>query len=102
MDLSAFLDEFRAEASDYLRALDAQLLALEREPAAAEPIREMFIAAHTIKGGASMLGLAGVRELAHAGVRELAHALEDVLAQLRDQLRPLDAPTADLLFRAID
>src|SRR5918912_949080 len=52
MDLSAFLDEFRAEAAEHLRTLDAQLLALERDPTATAPIRAMFISCHTIKGGA--------------------------------------------------
>jgi two-component system sensor histidine kinase and response regulator WspE len=37
-----------------------------------------------------------------APVRELAHALEDVLACLRDRNAPLDADTADLLFRTLD
>ena len=51
-DASAFLDDFRAEAADRVRELDAQLLALERDPSDPSPIREMFLAAHTIKGGA--------------------------------------------------
>src|SRR5262249_37626759 len=68
--------------------------ALERDPADDGPVRDMFISAHTIKGGASMLGL--------EAVRELAHALEDVLSCLRDGGQALDQPTADLLFRAVD
>lgn len=94
MDLSAFLGEYRAEAGEHLRRLDSHLLALERDPADGGAVREMFLSAHTIKGGASMLGL--------GEVRELAHALEDVLACLRDRGEPLDRATADLLFRAID
>jgi chemotaxis protein histidine kinase CheA len=93
-DPAEFLDEFRSEASEHLRKLDQHLLALERDPADEQPIRQMFLSAHTIKGGAAMLEL--------AGVRELAHALEDVLAQLRDTPRRLDTATADLLFRAVD
>jgi chemotaxis protein histidine kinase CheA len=93
-DASAFLDDFRAEAADRVRDLDAQLLALERDPTDPSPIRDMFLAAHTIKGGAGMLGL--------LDVRELAHAMEDVLSRLRDQSRPLDRDTADLLFAALD
>src|SRR5204862_2829922 len=94
MDATAFLDEFQAEAGEHLRALDMRLLELERDPAGQQPVREMFLSAHTLKGGAAMLGL--------DGVRELAHAMEDVLAFLRDQRRPLDAATADLLFRVVD
>jgi chemotaxis protein histidine kinase CheA len=94
MDLSAFLGEFQAETGEHLRRLDGLLLALERDPSEIGPVREMFLSAHTIKGGASMLGL--------EDVRLLGHALEDVLACLRDRGQPLDRPTADLLFRAVD
>jgi len=90
----AFIDEFRAEAAEHLRTLDAQLLVLERSPGDLRPVRTMFLAAHSIKGGAAML------ELAEA--RELAHALEDVLGSLRDGVRPLDPGAADVLFRTID
>ena len=94
MDASAYMDDFRAEATEHLGTLDAKLLQLERDSADARPIRAMFLSAHTIKGGAAMLGL--------APVRELAHALEDVLSCLRDRNTPLDAETADLLFRTLD
>ena len=93
-DASAFMDEFRAEAAERVRGLTRSFCALERDPSDPSPIREMFLAAHTIKGGAGMLGL--------LDVRELAHAMEDVLARLRDQHRPLDRDTADLLFSALD
>jgi chemotaxis protein histidine kinase CheA len=54
----------------------------------------MFLAAHTIKGGAAMMRLTQV-EL-------LAHALEDLLSKIRDEQRVVDADMADLLFQAID
>lgn len=90
----AFIDDFRAEAAEHLRTLDAQALVLERAPTDLRPVRAMFLAAHSIKGGAAMLEL--------ADVRNLAHALEDVLASLRDGKQELEAAGADLLFRAID
>lgn len=94
LDLAAFLDEFRAEASEHLQSLDAQLLKLERSPDDPLPIRAMFLGAHTIKGGAAMLEL--------ASVRELCHALEDVLAVLRDGQQRPDPSLIDLLFRTLD
>jgi chemotaxis protein histidine kinase CheA len=94
VDVWAYLDEFRAEAGEHLRALDNQLLHLEREPANPAPIRAMFLSAHTIKGGAAMLGL--------VGVQTLAHAMEDALARLRYAGQSLDGATADLLFQATD
>jgi chemotaxis protein histidine kinase CheA len=91
---AAYLDEFRSEATEHLRALATQLLRLERDPGDPSAVREMFLSAHTIKGGAAMLEI--------ADVRELAHALEDVLGVLRDDLSQFDSQLADLLFRTLD
>ena len=94
LDLSAFVEEFRTEAADHLRALDAQLLALERDPSDLTPIRAMFLAAHSLKGAGAMMDL--------GDVEALAHAMEEVLSRLRDGTQRLDGQTADTLFRAID
>lgn len=94
LDLSAFLEDFRAESGEHVRTLNAQLLLLERDPDAAAPVRAMFIAAHSLKGSASMMDI--------ADVEALAHAVEDVLARLRDGQLRLVAATADRLFRAFD
>jgi chemotaxis protein histidine kinase CheA len=94
LDLNDYLEDFRAEAEEHLRALDAQLLALERDPDDPAPVRAMFLAAHSLKGSGAMMDL--------ADVEALAHAVEDVLARLRDGQQRLDSPTADRLFRAFD
>jgi chemotaxis protein histidine kinase CheA len=94
IDPVALLRDFRSEVTDHLNTLDEQLLRLERDPSDAQPVRAMFLAAHSIKGGAAMLGI--------AELRELAHAMEDVLGVLRDQRRPFEHAIADVLFRAVD
>jgi chemotaxis protein histidine kinase CheA len=94
MNPSEFIAEFRAEAAEKLDILMAQLLKLERDHADLQPIRDMFLAAHTVKGGASMLRL--------AEVEYVAHALEDILGDLRDGHRTMDSATADLLFQTLD
>ncbi len=94
MNLSEFLDEFQLEAGEKLDIIASQLLRLERDSGNPQPLREMFLAAHTIKGGAAMLRL--------TDVESLAHAIEDLLSSFRDQQRLLDGPTADLLFQSID
>ncbi len=76
MDPSAFLNEFRQEASERLQALQEQLCRLEAGPGDLELVRQMFLAAHTIKANAAMVKL--------DRIRDLAHALEDVLVALRD------------------
>src|SRR5688572_3468375 len=89
-----FLAEFQAEAVEKLDIIAGQLLRLERDATNPQPVREMFLAAHTVKGGAAMLRL--------TDVEYLAHALEDLLSVFRDEQRALDAVTADLLFKSID
>jgi chemotaxis protein histidine kinase CheA len=94
MDITEFLNEFQLEAGEKLDLIASQLLQLERDSSNPQPVREMFLAAHTIKGGAAMLRL--------TCVEALAHALEDLLSKIRDQQRAVDAATADVLFQAID
>jgi chemotaxis protein histidine kinase CheA len=94
MDLTEFLGEFQLEAGEKLDLMASQLLRLERDVTNPLPVRELFLAAHTIKGGAAMLRL--------TDVQVLAHAVEDLLSSFRDQERALDQPTADLLFQSID
>jgi chemotaxis protein histidine kinase CheA len=94
MNVAEFLNEFQLEAEEKLDLIAGQLLRLERDATNPQPVREMFLAAHTIKGGAAMMRL--------TDVEALAHAIEDLLSSLRDQLRTLDGPTADLLFKSLD
>jgi chemotaxis protein histidine kinase CheA len=94
MDLTEFLGEFQLEAGEKLDLMASQLLRLERDVTNPLPVRELFLAAHTIKGGAAMLRL--------TDVQVLAHAVEDLLSSFRDHERALDQSTADLLFQSID
>lgn len=94
MDLTEFLSEFQLEAGEKLDLMASQLLRLERDSDNPQPVREMFLAAHTIKGGAAMLRL--------TDVEALAHAVEDLLSAFRDGRRTLDSAMADLLFQSID
>lgn len=94
MDITEFLGEFQLEAGEKLDLIASQLLQLERDATNPTPVREMFLAAHTIKGGAAMMRL--------TEVEALAHALEDLLSKIRDNHRAMDAATADLLFHGID
>lgn len=93
-EFAAILEEFRANTTELLRVLSTQLLRLERNPHDGSPVREMFLCAHTIKGGAAMLGL--------DAIREVTHAMEDVLGVLRDGGRFLEPGLTDLLFRTLD
>jgi two-component system chemotaxis sensor kinase CheA len=88
-----FLGIFRDEANERLDSMSTALLAIEDGRASVDAIDCLFRDAHTIKGGAGMLGL--------DAISELAHAVEDVLANARQQ-GDLLAGFADPLLRAGD
>lgn len=88
-----FVGIFRDEANERLDSITAALLALEQGVAAPNAIDGLFRDAHTIKGGAGMLGL---EEIA-----ALAHAVEDVLSEVRREGR-LGPELVDPLLRAGD
>jgi two-component system chemotaxis sensor kinase CheA len=88
-----FLVLFRDEANERLDTMVDTLLALENASAGPEAINSLFRDAHTIKGGAAMLGL--------DTVRDLAHAMEDVLAEVRSS-GTFPAPLTETLLRSVD
>jgi two-component system chemotaxis sensor kinase CheA len=88
-----FLGIFRDEANERLDSMSTALLAIEDGRASTDVIDSLFRDAHTIKGGAGMLGL--------IAIGELAHAVEDVLADARGR-GELPAGLADPLLRAGD
>ena len=88
-----FLGIFRDEANERLDNMSSTLLALEEGRGADDAIDSLFRDAHTIKGGAGMLGLEAI-----AG---LAHSVEDVLADARTDAT-LAPELVDPLLRATD
>jgi two-component system, chemotaxis family, sensor kinase CheA len=88
-----FLGIFRDEANERLASMSTALLAIEGGNASADAIDSLFRDAHTIKGGAGMLGL--------DAICALAHAVEDVLADARGR-GSLPRELADPLLRAGD
>lgn len=95
---ASLLELFALEAQSQAEVLNTGLLALERDPAAAEQLEACMRAAHSLKGAARIVGLDG-------GVR-VAHVMEDCLvAAQRGELllRPVHIDTllhgTDLLLR---
>lgn len=94
LDTAKFLARFCEEAREHCARLNDGLLALETGSRSPETLSGLFRSAHTIKGSARMLKL--------AGIGELAHRMEDLLEALRNgRLAPSGELTA-LLFRAVE
>ena len=56
---------FIEEAQEHLETVEQGLLDLAEVISDAERVNEMFRAAHSIKGGAAMLGFEGIQATAH-------------------------------------
>jgi len=93
-DLDDIVGEFLAESRENLDAFDADLLALERDPAAAGRIASAFRTIHTIKGTCGFLGLGTLESVTHAG--------ESLLTLLRDGDLALGPEIATALLRLSD
>ncbi|WP_354685038.1 hybrid sensor histidine kinase/response regulator [Cupriavidus necator] len=90
---ASLLELFALEAESQADVLNAGLLALERNPAAAEHLEACMRAAHSLKGAARIVGLDG-------GVR-VAHAMEDCLVAAQGGM-PLTAAHIDALLQGTD
>jgi two-component system chemotaxis sensor kinase CheA len=87
------LELFRAEARECLSALAAGALQIERGEAPPDLIRALFRSAHTVKGGARMLGL--------DEVADVAESVEATLSPHRAGSRP-PAALGDELLRGVE
>jgi chemotaxis protein histidine kinase CheA/ActR/RegA family two-component response regulator len=85
---------FAPEAQEYLDAMEAGLLRLEKSPNDPETIQELFRTAHTLKGSAYTVGF--------QAVGDLTHHLEDFLGAIREGRGTMTPELADAIFRVVD
>jgi two-component system sensor histidine kinase and response regulator WspE len=90
----SMIDLFRLEAEGQAEVLTSGLLALERDPKAADQLEACMRAAHSLKGAARIVGLT-------AGVR-VAHALEDCFVAAQSGRIGLERDDIDRLLRGVD
>ena len=88
--VSLFLDECR----DYLQILNDQLLLLEQEPGNRDIIREIFRAAHTLKGMAAAMG--------YEKIAALTHSMENVFEKIRSGQIAVHTEMMDTFFAVIE
>jgi two-component system chemotaxis sensor kinase CheA len=92
--MSALLDQFIEEASDLLEAAGAALLVLERNPADARAINDLFRSVHTFKGTSALFDFPALTKLVHTG--------EDLLDAVREGSIPVTSPLVDLQLEMLD
>ena len=88
------LSDFILESREYLTAIEAQVLTLERDPCDSEALNSIFRGFHTIKG------LAGFLELWE--IQKLSHEVETVLDRARTSQLTLSAAAIEAILLSAD
>jgi two-component system sensor histidine kinase and response regulator WspE len=91
---SSMLDLFRMEVDSQAQSLTAGLLALERDPVAADQLERCMRAAHSLKGAALIVGVG-------AGV-SVTHAMEECFVAAQQGRIALHQGHIDELLRGVD
>lgn len=85
---------FIEEAKEHLDTLEKGLLDLPAVMEDSERINEMFRAAHSVKGGAAMLGF--------DSIQKTAHRLEDCFKILKENPVPIDSQLETMFLKGCD
>lgn len=88
------LGYFIEEAKEHLETLERGILELSSVMEDSERVNEMFRAAHSIKGGAAMLG--------YGSIQKTAHRLEDGFKILKDRPITVDRKLESLFLSGYD
>lgn len=88
------LGYFIEEAKEHLQTLEQGILDLGNLVDDTEQINEMFRAAHSIKGGAAMLG--------YSSIQKTAHRLEDAFKILKENPLQVDQKLESLFLKGYD
>jgi two-component system chemotaxis sensor kinase CheA len=94
MDNSEFKEGFITEAHEYLDIMNTTMLALEKRPADAKLLNELFRAVHTLKSIAALMS--------YDQIMDLAQQMESVLDRYRSTKTPIPGNIIDLLFECQD
>src|SRR6266446_1363153 len=94
------IGDFINEATEHLATIEAEALALERDPASADSLHAAFRGIHTIKGLAGFLELSDIREVTHEVETLLDRARNGELA-VTPEMIDVVLETADYLKRSI-
>jgi len=94
MDMSQYRNLFLSEAREYLKTINATVVALEESPEDRPGIDTLFRGSHSLKGMAASMD--------YADIVEIAHAMEDLMIRVRDGGLPFVTGVADLLLEGTD
>jgi chemosensory pili system protein ChpA (sensor histidine kinase/response regulator) len=85
---------FSPEAQEYLEAIEAALLRLEKYPDDTETLQQLFRTTHTLKGSAHTVGF--------KSIGDLIHHVEDFVGAIREGRTKVTVELTDVIFRVVD
>lgn len=88
------IGDFINEAGEHLQTIESQVLILERDPEAADPLNAAFRSFHTIKGLAGFLDL--------GDIRAVSHEVETLLDRARNRQLLLTPSIIDVVLESAD
>jgi len=94
MDVSQYLEIFLDETREHLQNLNTQILELEADPEGEDTIKEIFRAAHSLKGMAGTMG--------YKRMQNLTHDMENVFTEVRNGNIKVKPDMIDVLFKCLD
>jgi two-component system chemotaxis sensor kinase CheA len=94
MNQADLLDQFVIEARECIEAIAARLLDVERDPANAGLLNDLFRSVHTLKGNCGLFEFKPLERVVHAG--------EDLLDRVRNGTLAYSSALADALLEAMD
>lgn len=85
---------FKVESEEYLNAIEAHLLAIEKRPSDKTPFEELHRQLHSLKGSARIVG--------EDKIELIAHQVEEMAAAARKSDEPLNPQRLALIFKGLD
>ncbi|MBF0387244.1 MAG: response regulator [Candidatus Omnitrophica bacterium] len=89
-----FVAMFRAEAAEYVAALEKGLVDLEKAPGNMEIAKELNRVAHTLKGAARVFGF--------KGIQDITHRIENIFEKVYNRQLDFSSMMADWIFKGLD
>lgn len=94
IDLSEYMGAYVDGCRENLDLMDKMLLILEQNPSNLDAIKDIFRAAHTLKGMSATMGF--------DKIMHLTHEMENILDQMRNEALAVTTEVIDLLFETFD
>ena len=93
-EFEEILNIFKAESEEIIQKFNDRFMELEKNPEDKTPLKELFQLAHSLKGGARMIGF--------NGIQDISHKLEDILSFWKNEDVKIDKDFFQVIYKVCD